>query len=76
MLEEIIGSVCRFSNEKIKITKGMAVAAALGAFIIGLISGVIAARLALSKKFAACCSSSDDFDADEYVKNLNFSDDE
>ena len=75
MLEEIIGSVCRYSNEKIKITKGMA-AAALGAFIIGLISGVIAARLALSKKFAACCSSSDDFDADEYVKNLNFSDDE
>ena len=71
MLEEIIGSVCRYSNEKIKITKGMAVA-----FIIGLISGVIAARLALSKKFAACCSSSDDFDADEYVKNLNFSDDE
>ena len=66
MLEEIIGSVCRYSNEKIKITKGMAVAAALGAFIIGLISGVI----------AACCSSSDDFDADEYVKNLNFSDDE
>ena len=53
MLEEIIGSVCRYSNEKIKITKGMAVAAALGAFIIGLISGVVAARLALSKKFAA-----------------------
>lgn len=33
MLEEIIGSVCRYSNEKIKITKGMAVAAALGALL-------------------------------------------
>ena len=48
MLEEIIGSVCRYSNEKIKITKGMAVAAALGAFIIGLISGVIALQATIS----------------------------
>ena len=76
MFDKIIEAICGYSTEKIKISRGLVIAAAAAAFVVGLISGAAAARLALGRKLAACSSSNDDFDADEYVRNLNFGDEE
>ncbi len=76
MIEEIIGTVTKYAEEKVKLSKGVIAAVTVGAFIIGLISGAVAARLALSRKLAVCSSAKDEFDADEYVRNLNFDDEE
>lgn len=74
MIEEIIATVGKYMGEKVKVSKGVLVVCGIGAFIIGLVTGVCAAKLTLSKKIAAGFSSGDDFDADEYVRNLNFDD--
>lgn len=72
MIEEIMSTVSKYMGEKVKVSKGVLVVCGIGAFIIGLITGVCAAKLTMSKKIATAFSSGDDFDADEYVRNLNF----
>jgi len=75
MLEEIIGTICDYSNEKIKLTKGMAALALLCSFVVGVATGLVAAKIAFGKKLAVYSSALDDegdFDADEYVRNLDF----
>lgn len=74
MLDEIMDTVLRYMSEKVKLTKGAVILLSAGSFILGIITGVCAAKLALSKKLCAGCSCGDDFDADEYVRNLNFDD--
>ena len=72
MIEEIIGTISRYAGEKVKLSKGMIFLITVAAFIAGLASGAVAVKLAMSKKIAAGSSCGEVFDADEYVRNLNF----
>lgn len=74
MVEEILCTVGEYMNEKIKISKGALAAAAVIAFIFGVLTGICAAKLTSGKKAVVVTSADDDFDADEYVRNLNFDD--
>lgn len=72
MIEEILGTVSKYMDEKIKLSKGILLVLAAASFLVGLLTGICAAKLAFGKKISAAVSSGDDFDADEYVRNLNF----
>lgn len=72
MIEEIYAAISKAMNEKIRLTKGALALIALCAFVGGLIAGAAAARAGRGRKAAAVYSCGDDFDADEYVRNLNF----
>lgn len=72
MIEEIVNVISRYAGEKVKLSKGMIAVITIGAFILGLLSGAAAARFALSRKPCSKISEQDEFDADEYVRNLNF----
>lgn len=72
MIEEIYETVSKAMSEKIRIPKGAVVLIALCGFICGLIAGSAAARIGSSRKARAIYSCGDDFDADEYVRNLSF----
>lgn len=74
MIEEIVSTVGRYMEERIKLSKGAMVLIAAGSFVFGLVTGVCAAKLTLSKKIRVGYSDGSDFDADEYVRNLNFDD--
>lgn len=74
MFEEIIDTVEDYMSERVKTTKGVIALIAVGSFLFGLITGVCAAKLTLSKKLYAKYSNGSNFDADEYVRNLNFED--
>lgn len=76
MLEEIISTVGKYADEKVKISKGLLILLTVGAFIVGIITGAAAAKLTSSRKAVCKCSSGEDFDADEYVRNLSFDDEE
>ena len=74
MMEEIISTVGRYADEKVRVSKGLLVLITIGAFVVGIITGTAVTKLVSSKK-AVCRSSYDeDFDADEYVRNLSFDD--
>ncbi len=72
MIESILGTVSEYMNEKVKISKGVLIIAGIAAFVFGLLTGICAANLTMSKKISAGVSVGDNFDADEYVRNLNF----
>lgn len=72
MIEEILGTISEYMNEKIKMSKGMLALFTVSAFIIGILTGLAAAKLSSSRKVVVKTSAEDDFDADEYVRNLNF----
>lgn len=72
MIEEIYEAVSKEMSEKVRIPKGAVVLIALCGFICGLIAGAGAASLGSRKKAKAVYSCGDDFDADEYVRNLSF----
>ncbi len=72
MFEKIADSICDAAKERIRISKGVLVLIAAAAFIIGLASGAVSVRLAMSRKLTVRTSGSDEFDADEYVRNLSF----
>ena len=72
MIQEIYEAVSKAMSERMRISKGAVVLIALCAFICGLITGAAAARLGSSKRIRAAYSCGDDFDADEYVRNLSF----
>lgn len=72
MIEEIIGTVGRYAGEKVRISKGMLFFITVLSFAVGLVSGAAAAKVVLGKRITAGCSCNDEFDADEYVRNLNF----
>ncbi|MCM1522887.1 MAG: hypothetical protein NC120_00360 [Ruminococcus sp.] len=72
MIEEIVNVICRYAGEKVKLSKGVIALIAIAAFVLGLLSGAVAARFALGKKPESKYSEKEEFDADEYVRNLNF----
>ncbi len=76
MLEEIISTVGKYADEKVKISKGLLILITVGAFVLGILTGAAAAKLVQGKKAVCKCSSGEDFDADEYVRNLSFDDEE
>ncbi|MCI7766589.1 MAG: hypothetical protein MSJ26_01215 [Oscillospiraceae bacterium] len=76
MLEEIISTVGKYADEKVKISKGLFIFLTVGAFIVGIFTGVAAAKLTSSRRAVCKYSSGEDFDADEYVRNLSFDDEE
>ncbi|MGN0642033.1 MAG: hypothetical protein ACI4JJ_02700 [Huintestinicola sp.] len=75
MLEDIISYVCDYSSQKVKISKGAVILIALASFIIGLLTGTVIAKASCGKKGVVKFSGRD-FDADEYVRTLNFDDEE
>ncbi|MGN1089031.1 MAG: hypothetical protein ACI4Q6_01400 [Huintestinicola sp.] len=72
MIEEIFAVVSTYMNEKIKLSKGMLIVAAVLSFAVGVLTGICAAKLTSKKKIVAVTSAGESFDADEYVRNLNF----
>ncbi|MCM1577646.1 MAG: hypothetical protein NC078_02450 [Ruminococcus sp.] len=72
MIEEIYAAISKAMNEKRRLTRGAVVLIGVCSFIAGVIIGAAAARPAKGRRAAACYSCGDDFDADEYVRNLNF----
>lgn len=75
MIEEIIDTVSKYASEKVKLSKGALMIIAAGAFLMGIITGSLAAGAACRRKNKQrCYTAADDFDADEYVRNLNFDD--
>ena len=46
------------------------------AFVVGILTGTAVTKLVHGRKAVCKCSSDDDFDADEYVRNLSFDDEE
>ncbi|MBQ5332745.1 MAG: hypothetical protein J6K92_05750 [Oscillospiraceae bacterium] len=76
MLEEIISTVGKYADEKIKISKGLLILLTVGAFVVGIFTGVAVSKLTSGRKAVCKCSSGEDFDADEYVRNLSFDDEE
>lgn len=76
MLEEIIATVGKYADEKVKISKGLLILLTVGAFVVGILTGTAVTKLCHSRKAVCKCSSEEDFDADEYVRNLSFDDEE
>lgn len=75
MIEEIIDTVSKYAGEKVRISKGVLMIIAAGAFLMGIITGSLAAGAACRRKNKLrSCGAAEDFDADEYVRNLNFDD--
>lgn len=76
MIEEILSAVNKTSREEMKVTKGLALIIVAGSFLLGLLIGNACgcghAKKVLKKKKAA---EDEFFDADEYVKSLNFDED-
>ncbi|WP_432649903.1 hypothetical protein [Huintestinicola sp.] len=76
MIDEIIETVGKYADEKVKISKGLLILLTVGAFVVGILTGTAVTKLVSHKKAVCRCSSDEDFDADEYVRNLSFDDDE
>ena len=74
MLEEIIKAADKKANEELTLSKGIALAVAPGAFVLGFIFGSACGKKKVRRKLAK--ASEDDFDAEEYVKSLNFDEEE
>ena len=76
MMEEIIETVGKYADEKVKISKGVLILLTVAAFVAGILTGTAVTKLVHGRKAVCKCSSDDDFDADEYVRNLSFDDEE
>lgn len=73
MFEEILEAVSQCAEQKVKLSKGAVLLLAVAAFLLGAFTGAFAVGLSSKRKLAAGCGC-DDFDADEYVRNLSFDD--
>ncbi|MGN0667056.1 MAG: hypothetical protein ACI4KF_11090 [Huintestinicola sp.] len=71
MFEEILNAICDYSSRKIKVSYGTVILVTLVSFVVGLLTGSLIGSLAAKKKVVVKCGSKD-FDADEYVRTLNF----
>lgn len=81
MFDEIMNTVSKKSKEEISISLGEAVLVTVGAFILGLVMGILFGSTSAkkkAKKHKCCCSDTDgiesaeDFDAEQYVRDLKF----
>lgn len=72
MIEEILSAVNKTSREEMKVTKGLALIIVVGSFLIGLIIGNACGCGHTKKVMKRKAAPQEDFDADEYVKSLNF----
>ena len=75
MIEEILSAVNKTSREEMKVTKGLALIIVVGSFLIGLIIGNACGCGHTKKVMKKKAAPQEDFDADEYVKSLNFDED-
>ncbi len=77
MIDDIMENICCDMSKKIKLTKGTVVLLTAAAFAAGILVGACTMGLKLGKTIRKLRKKSmdDDFDADEYVRNLNFDDD-
>ncbi|MBQ4225644.1 MAG: hypothetical protein II773_09280 [Oscillospiraceae bacterium] len=66
MLDEIISVADKTAKEEMTITKGFAFIIVVASFILGLILGI-----ACTSGSRNSCDDDDDFDAEEYLKNLD-----
>lgn len=85
MFDEIMDQVARKSKEEVSISLGEAVLITVGAFLLGLIMGILCGSSSAKKKHKKCkgkcahrggseCADGDDFDAEQYVRDLTFDD--
>lgn len=81
MFDEIMNTVSKKSKEEISISVGEAVLITVGAFILGLVMGILfgssSAKKKAKRRSGRCsdgCSeeSTEDFDAEQYVRDLTF----
>lgn len=81
MFDEIMNTVSKKSKEEISISVGEAVLITVGAFILGLVMGILFGSTSAKKKAKrrsgrcseGCCDeSTEDFDAEQYVRDLKF----
>ncbi len=79
MIMRIMRLVEKSSREEVKISKGAAFIVVVGAFLIGIVMGTVCTSCRAKKRLmgrkGAPEVNSDSFDADEYVKSLNFEED-
>ena len=73
MIEKTLSQLGKQLDQKVKIPTGIIVCAVLISFIVGLLTGTLIANIANSRKVKTI-SSDDDFDAEEYLKNLDLGD--
>ncbi|MCC8043264.1 MAG: hypothetical protein LIO69_07145 [Oscillospiraceae bacterium] len=73
MFQEMLDDIIECAEEKVKLSKGALVLLTVCSFLVGAIVGVCAAGIACHKKISGC-DCCDDFDADDYVNNLDFDD--
>ena len=66
MLDEIISVADKTAKEEMTVTKGFAFIIVVASFILGLILGI-----ACTSGCRNGCDDDDDFDAEEYLKNLD-----
>lgn len=81
MFDEIMNTVSKKSKEEISISLGEAVLITVGAFILGLVMGMLFGSGSAKKKARSRIGgysennggeSSEDFDAEQYVRDLKF----
>ena len=72
MIEKTLSQLGKQLDRRVKIPTAIIVCAVLISFIVGLLTGTLIANIVNSKKLKAV-SSDEDFDADEYLKDLDLS---